>query len=151
MAHLHIGVSSVVNVEWHSNPNLLTWSSPLFYFDGSSNHAEFVYYILLNDVDMINTTNTSVYLNISNCAFFTICITVYADQYVSQENNQVYLDTGSKYSSYKHILEIHFLDYTVNIINRTVPFVQGANTVNIILTNLVHIKCLIALLCNFHR
>ena len=138
---IYIGVSPVVNVEWHSDSNLLTWSPPLFYSNGSSSHADFFYYILLNGADMINdTTNTSAYLNISNCAFFTISIIVHTDQYVSQENNQTYFDSGSKYSFYKDILLYLFIDYTVDIINQTVTFVQGSDTVNINLTNLVYKK-----------
>ena len=98
-----IGVSPVVNVQWHSDSNSLTWSPPLFYYNGSSNHTEFVYYILLNGLDMINTTNTSAYLNISNCALFNVSITVYTDHFTSQKNNQIYFDYGSKYSFYTMI------------------------------------------------
>ena len=149
---IHIGVSQVVNVQWHSGPSLLTWSPPSFYSNGSSNHTEFLYDILLNGVYMINTINTSVYLNISTCdVLFNVSITVYTDQYVSQENDQIYFNSGSNYCSYTDILEIHLLDYTVKITNRTVTFDQGTDTVNINLTNLVCINCLIALLCIFDR
>ena len=140
-----IGVSPVVNVQWHSDPSLLTWSPPLFYFNGSSNHAEFLYDILLNDVDMINTTSTSAHLNISNCSLFNVSITVNTDQYVSQENDQIYFNSGSKFHYYNDILEINFLDYTIDIDEHTVTFDQGTDTVNINLTNLVCINSLITL------
>ena len=94
---------------------------------------------------MINTTSTSAYLNVSNCALFNVSITVYTDQYVSQKNYQTYFDSGSKYNSYKDVLNIH-LDYTVDIVEHTVTFNQGTNTVNINLTNSVHIKCIMVLL-----
>ena len=103
-----LGVSPVVNVQWHSDPSLLTWSPPSFYSNGSSNHAEFVYDILLNGVYMINTTNTSAYLNITNCSLFNVSITVNTDQYVSLEDNKIYFNSGSKFCYYNDILEIHF-------------------------------------------
>ena len=100
-------MTPVVNVEWHFDPNLLTWSPPSFYSNGSSNYTEFFYGILLNGVYMISTTNTSAYLNVSNCALFNVSIIVYTDHYASLEDSQIYYNSGSKYSSYKDILYIN--------------------------------------------
>ena len=57
---------------------------------------------------MTNTTNTSAYLNISNCVLFNVGITVYTDQYVSQENNEIYFNSGSNCTFYNDILKIRF-------------------------------------------
>ena len=94
---------------------------------------------------IINTTSTSAYLNISNCAVFNVSITVYTDHYASLEDNEIYFNSGSKYTSYNDILEIHFLDYTVDIVEHTVTFDQMTAAVNIKLTNLVHKNILTAL------
>lgn len=86
------------NIIWDYESNLMTWSPPIFYSNGSNTHVhpEFVYAILLDGTDRIFTTETRRHLDISNCAQFNVSITVEADKYVSQKNDQVFYDTGRK-------------------------------------------------------
>lgn len=118
----------------------MTWSPPIFYSNGSNTsvYSEFVYIILLDGTDKIITTETKRYLNISNCDQFNVSITVEANKYVSQKNDQVFYNTGSKLQT-NTIIAMFFthLDYTINITDYTVTLDQSKSIVNISLLHLV--------------
>ena len=89
-------MSSVENVQWSIDSQTLSWSPPTFYSTDIPQGVDPDYNILINGISSINTTDTSVWLNVSSCAFnFNVSIMTCIDQYKSVKEYSVD-NTGSK-------------------------------------------------------
>lgn len=90
-----LGVSSVDDIQWFTETQLLSWSPPSF----SSQKLAVIYNVLVNDISIINTTKNSVSLtNLTSnilCTIFRVSI-ITSDNLYKSTTNELIDDTGSK-------------------------------------------------------
>ena len=82
---LFLGVSIVEDIQWSIDSQTLSWLPPTFYSDDIPQGEDPVYNILVDSISVANTTDTSIWLNVSYCTVeFNVSIVASIDQYQSE-------------------------------------------------------------------
>ena len=105
MYNISLGISSVDNLDLNftSNPSLLTWFPPSFYSDDIPQGSITTYLVIVKSKDgsmiiNVNTTDTFYQLpsNLTLCKFYTASVTAFIEQYNSIVATITEQNTGSK-------------------------------------------------------
>ena len=97
-------------MSYNDNTGVLSWSPPSFFSDDIPQGEDPVYNILVNDISVINTTNTNVSLSFNNCsAAANISIITLIGTYQSSKNET--LKNNGKY-----FIRININNFIVRIV-----------------------------------
>ena len=75
----------------------MSWSPPSFYSNDIPQGAITLYNVLVNNISVTNTTDTSAELNVSSCNMgFNVFIVASVQQYQSSKNKTIENEIGCK-------------------------------------------------------
>ena len=93
-----LGVSTVEDIQWSVALQTLSWLPPTFYSDDIPQGEDPVYNVLVNGISVTNTSDTSVWLNISSCTVeFNVSIVTSIDEYQSTATEYSVDNVGGKF------------------------------------------------------
>ena len=100
---LYLGVSPVEDVQWSSESQTLSWSSPTFYSNDIPQDFIPTYRVSVNNISTISTTETSVQLNSTalntSCTKVNVSIVATIAQYQSKMIHLIIDNTGSEWEN----------------------------------------------------